>query len=71
MPIAAEQADAAIGARDGVFDQRAGKTDTPVIAQNRTCACHIGDATGRRIGKADFLKGGQGGVVNIRHPLLA
>ncbi len=62
--VAAVQGDVAGGHRQHVLDQRAGKADAPVVAQDRARAGQDLDARGRRVGQADLLQRPQGGLVD-------
>ncbi len=54
--VAAHQGDTAVGARNRVFDQGAGKADAPVVAQDRTRAGQMSYAAGRGIGQPDLFE---------------
>ena len=65
--ITAIQGDGAVGRCNGVFDQRTGKAQPAVVAQNGTGTGHIGDPRRGRVGKADLFQRVQNGQMDAVH----
>ena len=71
LGVARMQRDVARGHIQHVLDQRAGKTDAPVIAQDRARPGQDLDTRWRRIGQADHLERFQRALVNFLHTCVA